>query len=196
MLNQNTLRIIVVGASEGSFKALIDILAPLTADFPLPIVVVRHQSVDTTDYLIKSLRNECQLQVKFAEMNEKPQPGTVYIAPPDRHLVIGMQGELELSRSDPVNFSRPSIEPLFKSAAVCYGSGVLAMVLTGANDDGMEGLIEIKKRGGKVLVQDPASAQADTMPIAAINAVNVDHVVWLSEIGPFLWDLTRPKQPD
>ncbi len=105
--------------------------------------------------------------------------------------MVGKNGHLELSAEKPVNFSRPAIDPLFKSAARVFGAELLAVVLTRANTDGADGLREAKAHGGTVLVQDPASAEADTMPRAALAAVETDHTVWLDQIGPLLWTLTR-----
>ncbi len=105
--------------------------------------------------------------------------------------MVGKKGRLQLSADKPVNFSRPAIDPLFKTAAEVHGSFLLAVVLTGANADGANGLREVKAQGGTILVQDPASAVADTMPKAALAAVEVDYMVWLDQIGPLLWTLTR-----
>lgn len=194
MGQETTFTIIVVGTSQGGLEALRAVLSPLPADFPVPILVVRHQVADAGDYLLQALQKNCALKVRYGEAGEWPQPGTVYIAPPDRHLLLGTKGELQLSADKPVHFSRPAIDPLFKSAANCYGAAVLAVVLTGANSDGAEGVVEIKKKGGKVLVQDPESAETDTMPKAALAAIKADYIVWLDQIGPHLWTLTRKRQ--
>ncbi len=190
-MSHKPFKLIVVGTSQGGFEALKAILTPLPVDFPLPILVVRHQPADSDDCIIKALRRASQLKVKFAEKGDLLQPGTVYIAPPDRHLMVEKKGCLNLSTEKKVNFSRPSIEPLFKSAAQAHGSSLLVVVLTGANADGAEALRAIKAYGGTVLVQDSASAEADTMPKAALAAVEADYVIWLDQIGPFLWQLSR-----
>ncbi len=182
---------IVVGTSQGGFQALKKILSPLPLDFPVPILAVRHQLPDSDDYMVQILNKECQLKVKFADSDEFPKPGNVYLAPPDRHMQLCKKGRLVLSDDEPVNFSRPSIDTLFISAAKQYGSSVMAVVLTGANSDSANGVIAIKKHGGQVIVQDPDSAEAPTMPRAAMAVVQVDHVVWLDQIGPLLWALTR-----
>ena len=186
-----SINLIVIGTSQGGFEALKVVLAPLPADFPVPILVVRHQPADSGDYLISALNKVCKLTVKFAEEDERPKPATVYLAPPDRHLLVGEEGILRLSADEPVNHSRPAIDPLFISAAKFSDSRLLAVVLTGANIDGTDGVIEVKKHGGSVLIQDVASAEADIMPAAAQAAVDADYVVWLDQIGPTLWTLTR-----
>ncbi|MBF0381588.1 MAG: chemotaxis protein CheB [Magnetococcales bacterium] len=188
---QKPIKLIVVGTSLGGFNALRTILSPLPADFPIPILVVRHHSAQSDDYLIRVLNQESQLKIQFAEDRDIPAPGNVYIAPPDRHLLVSKSGKLKLSADKAINFSRPAIDPLFKSAAKLYGSSLLAVVLTGANKDGAKGVVEIKKKGGKVMVQDPAFAEADAMPKAALEAVEADYVIWLDQIGPQLWTITR-----
>ncbi len=191
MKRRNIIEVIVVGTSRGGFEALKSVLGPLPADFPTPILVVRHQSPKTDNYLVDALNRTCHLKVKFAENGEQPLSGVIYIAPPDRHLLVGKNGRLELSAGVPVKFSRPAIDPLFESAAKFYGPAVMAVVLTGANNDGAEGLLEIQKRGGKVMVQDPDSAEANAMPKAALATVKPDYIVWRDQIGPQLWSLTR-----
>lgn len=182
---------IVVGTSAGGFQALVKMLRPLPRDFPIPILVVRHQLADSDNYIVQALSKECQLKVSYAIEGEKPNNGHVYIAPPDRHLTIGPQGLIVLSKSAPVNYSRPSIDLLFQSAAKIYREGVLAVILTGANQDGAEGAKWVKQYGGDILVQDPDSAEASAMPKATLKKVDADYIVWLDQIGPQLWTLTH-----
>ena len=129
MINPPTVPIacIVMGTSMGGFEALKKILAPLPVDFPVPVLVVRHQAANSCDYIINSLNDACQLKFKYAEQGDHPRPGTVYLAPPDRHLLINKTGHLQLSEHERVNFSRPAIDPLFKSVAQVYAAGVLAV---------------------------------------------------------------------
>ncbi len=186
-----TYKAVAVGTSTGGFQALTRLLRPLPADFSLPILAVRHQLPTTDAYLIRALSQECQLLVDFACEGDVPAAGRVYIAPPDRHLLVNQHGILSLSSCDPVNFSRPSIDPLFESAAKYYGPALVAVVLTGANRDGAAGVVAVKRHGGRVLVQDPASAEAKAMPEAALAVVDADSVVLLDQIGPLLWSLAR-----
>ncbi len=185
------IKMVVVGTSMGGFQALKKIFSPLPVDFPVPVLVVRHQASDTDHYVIEALNGECQLYFKFAEEGERPMAGTVYLAPPDTHMMIRSSGQIHLSTGQPVNHSRPSIDPLFISASQQYGESLLAVVLTGANADGVEGLKLVKQRGGRVLVQDPESAEADMLPRAAMDAVEVDDLIWLDQIGSFLWGINR-----
>ncbi len=186
-----TYRIIVIGTSTGGFKALQAVLSPLPADFGIPIAVVRHQQATADDIIVRLLDRACHLKVKFAESKEKIRPGTVYLAPPDRHLLFEDDRTFSLSRGARVNYSRPAIDVLFGSAADAYGSAVIGIVLTGANNDGAEGLHRIRERSGLTIVQDPKTAESRAMPEAAIAATHVAHIIRLDQIGPFLWDLQR-----
>jgi two-component system chemotaxis response regulator CheB len=185
------IKMVVAGTSMGGFQALKQIFSPLPSDFPVPVLVVRHQASDTDHYVIDAMNRESQLRFKFAEEGEWPLAGTVYLAPPDSHMMVHSSGQIHLSSGQPVNYSRPSIDPLFISAAQLYGESLLAMVLTGANSDGVEGVKRVKQLGGRVLVQDPGSAEADTLPRAALAAIEADFLIWLDQIGPFLWGINR-----
>ncbi len=191
MESRAKIELIVIGTSKGGGEALRSLLTPLPVNFPVPILAVRHQPADGNDYLITALNRASGLTVKYAEDEDRPRAGTVHIAPPDRHLLVGGDGRLLLSSAPPVNHSRPAIDPLFESAARWGGEAVLAVVLTGMNQDGAQGVRAVKKHGGRVIVQDPESAEADVMPRAALAAVPVDEQVWLSQIGPYLWSITR-----
>lgn len=188
------LKAIVIGTSAGGFQALSTVLAPLPRDFAIPILIVRHQRADSDDFIVRALNQISQLNVHFASEGDCPKAGNVYIAPPDRHLEVNSHGCMTLSESPPINYSRPSIDRLFESAARYYGDGLLAAVLTGANSDGAQGAAIVKQQGGSVLVQDPDSAEVRTMPEAAIKRVKVDYVVWLDQIGPQLWTLTQKNR--
>lgn len=183
---------VVMGASSGGWKALTTILAVLPADYPLPLVVVQHLHPSQDAYLFERLNDGCALTVREAEEKEAVVPGHVYFAPPNYHLLIEMDRTFSLSIDPRVNFSRPAIDVLFASAAAAYGGGLVGVVLTGANHDGAQGLTTIKANHGLTVVQDPATAQTDYMPRAAIAAVAVDHILPLAAIGPFLAGLIRP----
>lgn len=187
----NPIDMVVVGTSQGGFDALKIILSPLPADFNVPVLVVRHQPPDADDYIIKALCRATQLKISYALDGLTPEPGQVYLAPPDHHLLVGTDKRIVISRGKPVRFSRPAIDPLFQTAAVACGSHLAAVVLTGANSDGADGVKDVKAKGGVVIVQDPNSAEARAMPEAAMASVAVDHIIWLHQIGPFLWSLVR-----
>lgn len=182
---------VVIGVSTGGVEALRTIVTDLRPDFRLPVLVVLHLPANA-DNLLPSLLNELTpLVVKEAEDKEMLQPGTIYLAPPDYHLLAECDGSLSLTIEDKVNFSRPSIDVLFESAASAFGPGLVGIILTGANHDGAKGLARVKRHGGRTVVQDPRSAKSGTMPNAALAATTVDHILPLRDIAPFLNTLTE-----
>lgn len=181
---------IVMGVSAGGMEALSTILPDLSADFPLPVMVVQHQHPTSDDFLVRYLNERCNLMVKQADEKENILPGVIYFAPPGYHLMVEEDRTFSLSIDLPVHFARPSIDVLFETAAEVYGKKLVGVVLTGANADGSHGLKRIKESGGLAMVQDPETAEVDTMPRAAVRATEVDHVLSLEEIGPFLNKLT------
>ncbi|MDH5299722.1 MAG: chemotaxis protein CheB [Desulfobulbaceae bacterium] len=180
-----------MGVSSGGWAALAEILPALPADFPMPVVVVQHLHPQQDDFFLGHLNDICALRVKIADEKELLRPGHVYFAPPNYHLLIEKDRTFSLSVDQRVNFSRPAIDVLFESGAEVYSSRLVGVILTGANADGAHGLKQIKDGGGLAIVQDPATAQIDYMPRAAMAAVAVDHVLPLTEIGPFLARLGR-----
>jgi two-component system chemotaxis response regulator CheB len=182
---------IVIGVSAGGMNALDIILPHLPADFALGIIVVQHLHPSAEDSMVSRLNESCELTVKTADEKESVAPGAIYIAPPDYHLMVEEERTFSLSLDEPVKFARPSIDVLFETAADAYGSELVGIVLTGANTDGSQGLKRIKEAGGLTVVQDPATAEIETMPRAAIAATQVDHILSLEEIGPFLVDLAK-----
>jgi two-component system chemotaxis response regulator CheB len=186
--------LIVVGCSMGGMKAIQTILESLPEDFPLPVVITQHRYKTSNDSLPAFFRRHTKLDVVDADDKQWIHPGTVYLAPADYHLLIernGERGELSLSVDARVEYSRPSIDVLFESAASAYASSLIGVVLTGANADGARGAAAIKRRGGFVVVQDPKTAEAPAMPTAAIAAARVDRILPLERIGPFLVELCR-----
>lgn len=177
---------VVLGASSGGWSALATILGALPGDYPLPLIVAQHLHPLQDGFFFSHLGAGCALRVKEADDKEAIQGGTVYFAPPNYHLLIEKDRTLALSIDERVNFSRPSIDVLFESAARAYGTKLIGVVLSGANQDGAQGLKAIKASHGLAMVQDPATAETDYMPRAAMAAVDVDHVLPLTEIGPFL----------
>ena len=189
--NADPYEAIVIGASAGGWGALKAVLGVLPEDFSLAIMVVMHRHPHSDDYLEKSLDNDCAVRVKQADEKESIVSGTVYFAPPNYHLLIEDVHVLSLSVARAVNYARPSIDVLFESAAYVYGDTLAGLVLTGANSDGAVGLKRIKAAGGLTLVQDPETAEATTMPHAAIAAADPDLVLPLGEIGAFIKGLGR-----
>lgn len=174
-------KIIVMGTSAGGLRALERILGALPANYTLPIVVVQHRSKES-DAFADVMSNLVSIPVREAEDKEPILAPCVYLAPPDYHLMLE-PGRLALSTDDVVNFSRPSIDVMFESAADAYGSGVVAVLLTGANSDGTRGLARIRSAGGYAIVQDPKTAESAEMPAAAIKEGVVDRVIPLDDIS-------------
>lgn len=182
---------VVIGVSAGGLYALRTILPHLPEQFSMPVVVVQHRGPDDDGFLVQYLNERCAVQVKEAEEKEELTKGTVYLAPANYHLLLEDDSTFSLTLESRVRFARPSIDVLFESAADVYGSRLIGIVLTGANDDGSLGLAAIKQRGGLAIVQDPASAEVATMPKAALKAAEVDFVLPLTTIGPFLANMCK-----
>jgi two-component system, chemotaxis family, protein-glutamate methylesterase/glutaminase len=182
--------LIVIGCSLGGMKALETIFSSLSTEFCVPIAVVQHRHKKSDDNLPAYFRRVTTLRVVDVEDKQWMRPGHVYLAPADYHLLVE-RGAFSLSVDAAVAHSRPSIDVLFESAADAYGDGLVGVVLTGANADGARGVRQIKRRGGLVIVQDPATAEAKSMPEAAIESVRVDRILPLERIGPFLVELCR-----
>jgi two-component system, chemotaxis family, protein-glutamate methylesterase/glutaminase len=180
--------IVVMGASWGGLKALELVLGDLPEDFPIPIVIAQHRDDDSEEALLPRLLNRhTALRVRDADDRAELAPGTVLLSPPGYHLLVG-GGGIELSVDEPVQYSRPSIDVLFESAADEYGPAAIGVLLTGANADGAHGLAQIARRGGRTIVQDPATAERAEMPKAALAALTPDAVVPLEDVGRLLCD--------
>jgi two-component system chemotaxis response regulator CheB len=184
---------IVVGASAGALEALTELLAPLPASFRLPILVVVHLSPDRKSILAELLDAKCQLEVREADDKEPIEPGTIYLAPPDYHLLVEPDKRLSLSSEEPVHYSRPSIDVLFETAAEAFGPRMIGVILTGANDDGARGLKGIRDAGGITIVQRPELAHVATMPQAALTACPEARALSLDEITTFLQEFSPPQ---
>jgi two-component system chemotaxis response regulator CheB len=179
--------VVVIGASQGGVQALRSVIGGLKADFAFPIVVVVH--IGASESILPLLLNDMgTLPSSHAQSGDKLIPGHIYVAPPDHHLLV-VDGELELTRGPRENWARPSIDPLFRSAAEVYGPAAIGVVLTGGLNDGTAGLYEIKRRGGIAIVQDPAEAEVASMPKSALQNVKVDFVLPVGEIPKILIQL-------
>ncbi len=177
--------IVVVGASLGGLRSLKTLLGGLAADFQAPVAIVQHRHAGSDDGLSGLLQKHTALPVAEVEDKQAIVPGRVYLAPADYHLLVD-EASFALSTDAVVCHSRPSVDVLFESAANACGARVIGVILSGANRDGADGLAAIKRRGGVAVVQDPATAESGTMPQAAIAAAEVDRILPLEEIAPFL----------
>ncbi|CAM2740763.1 two-component system, chemotaxis family, response regulator CheB [Pseudomonas gessardii] len=180
---------IVVGASAGGVEALLSIFGGLAPGFRLPIIVVLHLPDERRSQLAEVFGRRVAMTVVEARDKEMIQPGTLYFAGPGYHLSVEHDRSLSLSQEERVHHSRPAIDYLFESAADTYGPNLLAILLTGANQDGARGLAQVKLRGGTTVVQDPAQAQVAVMPKAALALHTPDHILTLSHIGDLLASL-------
>jgi len=185
---------VVIGVSTGGVAALKFLLGELPADFRIPILVVTHIMPESDDALAVLLNTLCAIKVKEADEQELMAPGVVYLAPANYHLLVERGGFLALSIDPPVNFARPSVDVLFESAAEVYGQELIGIILTGAGFDGSGGLLKIKQCGGIAIVQDPADAEMDSMPLSALRLTKPDHVVQLNDIPGLLIRLVQGKQ--
>jgi two-component system chemotaxis response regulator CheB len=181
----------VVGASWGGLEALGRLLEGLDPAMPIPLALVQHRSPESPDsVLVDYLQRHSPLPVEEAEDKTPIEPGRVYLAPPDYHLIVE-QGSFSLSTEGPVRFCRPSIDVTMESAADAYGARVVAVVLTGANDDGCRGAAAVHDAGGLVIAQDPARSARAEMPAAVIAAGHAHLVLDLHDIPATLNDLAR-----
>ena len=185
---------VVIGVSTGGVAALTLLLGALPVDFPLPVLVVTHISADSDDGMALLLDSLCAIRVKEADELETITAGTVYLAPANYHLLVERGGKLGFSIDPPVNFARPSIDTLFESAAAVYGPALIGVILTGAGNDGSNGLLKIKNNGGLAIIQDPADAEMNSMPNSALQLMKADHVVRLMEIPGLLTRLAGDMQ--
>jgi len=185
-LERASFEAIVVGASRGGVEALGRMVAKLPAEFPLPVLVVEHRRESSDSALAAHLATRCALPVKEAEDKEPVAPGTVFLAPGGYHLLVERDRTLSLSVDEPMHFCRPSIDVLFETAAEAFGGQLLGVILTGSGRDGAEGLAQIVRAGGAAVVQDPHTAQAPEMPLAALALTQPDAVLGVDEIGALL----------
>lgn len=180
------IKLVTVGASWGGIEASSKLFSALPANFPAPVVFVQHQRMSSEDRLARLLASKTALKVVSIEHGMGMQPGALYIAPAGYHTLVDGDGTLSLSLHWPVHYSRPSIDELFITAGDAFGRSVMAVLLTGANEDGAVGMRHITRRGGITVVQDPATAEAPVMPMAAIEAGGSGHVLPLDDIAGFL----------
>lgn len=180
--------LVVIGGSSGSHQALRRVLAGLPADLSAAVFVSVHMAASSNNILAAILAGLGPLPVRTARDGEVYRQGCVYIAVADCHLVL-VGRKIRLGRGPRENMARPAVDPLFRSAALVGGPRTIGVILTGMLDDGASGLAAIKRMGGRAIVQDPKDAQADEMPLAAIEACDVDLIAPAAAIGPAIAEL-------
>lgn len=187
-------RVIVVGASAGGVEALSQLVSKLPRDLPAAVLVVLHIPANAVSMMPGILRRAGNLPAVHAATREPLREGMIYIAPPDRHMLI-RKGSVVTTFGPRENGHRPAVDPLFRSAAESYGREVIGVLLTGNLDDGTAGLGAIKEAGGLAIVQDPDDSMYPGMPASAIENVKVDQVLPLDEIAPALLQLLGSAPP-
>lgn len=176
---------IVIGASAGGLEPLREILRSLPTDLHAAVLVVMHTSAESPGLLADIIARDAQLITFKAGDGMNINPGRIYVAPPDRHMLVN-GGKIRLDRGPTENRHRPAINPLFRSAAAAYGPAVAAVVLSGYLDDGTLGLQAVKAHGGVAVVQDPDEAIAPSMPLNAIEHNEIDYLLASGDIAPLL----------
>ncbi len=177
---------IVIGTSAGGLNALAVLLSKLPCDFSVPIFIVQHLAPDGGSYLVEYLKSITSIPIKEAESQETITAPMVYIAPPNYHMLLDRNNTIVLSTEGKVNYSRPSIDPLFDSAAEIYHERLIGVILTGANSDGSDGLKRIKELGGLAIVQNLSESEATAMPLAAMLKTHADYILDLEDIAKVL----------
>lgn len=188
-------RVIAIGASAGGVDALKVLVAALPADLDASVLIVLHLAPTSPGRLPQILGSVATLPVAAATNGEIVLPGRIYVAPPNRHMLVENDGRLLLTQGPMENRARPAIDPLFRSAALAFGPRLIGVVLTGYLDDGAAGLQAIKQCGGLAVVQDPKEAEAPSMPLSALRHVLADYCLPLREIGPLLAGLAASAVP-
>ncbi|WP_370527260.1 chemotaxis protein CheB [Pedobacter sp. SYSU D00535] len=179
-------KVLLLGCSAGGFGLVYDLVLGLPEDFPLPVIVIIHRSKKYRSSMEELLDSKSRISVKLAEDKEQIKKGFVYFAPPDYHLLLEPEGFFTLDTSEPVMYCRPSIDVTFQSVADVYQENVIALLFSGANADGADGLAYIQAKKGLVGVQNPEAAEVRTMPDAAIGRCQVDMILSNSEIFSFI----------
>ncbi|MBN3925724.1 chemotaxis protein CheB [Nostoc sp. NMS4] len=185
--------IVAIAASAGGLTAIVKVLSTLPAKFPAAIAIVQHLTPEHRSFMAEILSRRTDITVKQAQEGDSLTPGTAYVAPPNRHLLVNGDGTLSLSQSELVHFLRPSADLLFESVAATYKDRAIAIVLSGTGSDGAMGVEAIKKMGGTIIVQDVKTAEFSGMPSAAIQTGNIDFILPLDEISSTLVTLVMGK---
>ena len=188
-------RVIVIGASAGGLNVLMAIAQGLPSDFQLPIIVAQHISPLSDGFWISYLDGMSYLTVKEADEKERIEKKTMYIAPPNYHLLVEKDETFSLSVGEKINYARPSIDVLFESAADVYRHRLIGVVLTGSSSDGAIGLRTIKACGGLAIVESPDTAEYSYMPEAVIAATEVDYILPIEEIIRLFITINRQQYP-
>jgi two-component system chemotaxis response regulator CheB len=186
MKTRNKYGAIVIGASAGGIEACKHLLKTIQKELDIPVLIVQHIMKDKGLCIADLMSKLTGLKTKEAEPGEDILPNTVYFAPPDYHMAVEQDKTITLLSTEPINYSRPSIDVLFEAAADAYTDRLLGVILTGSSSDGADGLKRINKMGGCTIVQSPEDAEFDVMPLSAMENTNIDFVGTIKEITEFI----------
>lgn len=189
MASQTNTELIVIGGSAGSLQVIIEMIKNLDTTIHIPIILVIHRKAQSGDILMTLLQQFTRIAVVEIEDKTELEENTIYIVPADYHLLFENHKNMSLDSSEKMNYSRPSIDVTFRSAAEIYGKNVIGVLLSGANADGAEGLGYIKKYNGKVWIQDPATAEVEYMPKYAMEVVDYDLVITPATLAGYIKQL-------
>ena len=181
-------KLLAIGGSAGSLQVILTVLGAIGDVFPMPVLVVLHRNAGFESTLEDLFSARTGLSIKEVEEKDPLLDGSVYLCPADYHVLLEADRSFSLDYSERVNFSRPSIDVTFRSAADVYGPGLMALLLSGGNADGVEGMQYVKARGGITVVQDPATAEVPYMPQQAITWMIPDQILPTEEISRFIRD--------
>jgi two-component system, chemotaxis family, protein-glutamate methylesterase/glutaminase len=184
-------RLLVIGGSAGSLQVIISVVTALGKDYPMPVLLVLHRNSGFESSLEDLLSTRTNQQIKEVEEKDSPKAGFVYVCPADYHVLLEEDHSFSLDYSERINFSRPSIDVTFRSAADVYGKGVIALLLSGGNADGAEGMRYVKECGGLTIVQSPETAEVPYMPQQALLRLAVDVVAATEELPAIVRALGR-----
>lgn len=176
-VQRNTTELIVIGGSAGSLQVIMEMIRHLDGNMNFPIMLVVHRKAYSTSILPNLLQQFTSMEVIEVDDKTEIRSNKVYIVPADYHLLFENKNTVSLDSSEKINYSRPSIDVTFKSAAETFGENLIGVLLSGANADGVEGLNYIKKNNGKVWIQNPETAEVDYMPRQGFERVDYDRLV-------------------
>ena len=188
-------KLLLIGGSAGSLQVILSVLGAMGKGYSMPVLVILHRNHVFESSLEELLSSRTQLVIKEVEEKEPVVPGIVYLCPADYHVLVEQDHTFSLDYSERVNFSRPSIDVSFRSAADVYGAGLSALVLSGGNADGAEGMRYVQEKGGFTIVQDPKTAEVPYMPQQVLLRMTVDLVVPTDELPGLVRGLGRTTAP-
>ena len=182
----NPTELIVIGGSAGSLQVIMELIKNLNENLKVPILIVVHRKAYSTSILPTLLQQFTKMKVEEIEDKTEILSNRIYIVPADYHLLFESKNTVSLDGSEKMNYSRPSIDVTFKSAAEMFGENLIGILLSGANADGVEGLQYIKKNNGKVWIQDPETAEVDYMPKRATEEVDFDLLIVPKKLADYI----------